>query len=279
MKQTEFGLVSISDICVESDGFKNVRHQLDDVAELACDIADNGLYSALVLWRSPTGNLVLIDGHRRLAAIQMLVDTAGGLDATGFAEIACCIVDGSLEQAMAKNLELAIHGASLNPADAMERAAYLYSTWGNQAEVASSVGKSQSWVSYNLRIFNNIIPAALEALRNELINLSQADQLADVLLEDGTKDIEKQDELLKQMLTGKKPKKPKEIKPKTKRTKGEVTEMYELAIKARDAHDIDSHVPETIIRVLEWYRCKLDVPEVFTSESLQIDDEAILAGL
>lgn len=279
MRQVEFGMVSFDDISVESHGFKNVRHELDGVAELACDLAENGLFSALVLWRTEDETLVLIDGHRRHSAIKMLREAYESED--HFSEIACCIVDGDLDQALAKNLELALHGAEINPADAMDRAAHLYRSWGNQETVAAKIGKSQSWVSINLRIYTHIIPAVLEALRNGMITLTQANLLSEVLLEDGTADHERQKELLEAILTGKKVKKdePKEDKPKTKRTKKEIAEMYQLAVKARDAHDIDRNVPETIIRILEWSRCRLDVPEVFTSEELMLDDREILSSL
>lgn len=281
MEQIPIKSIPFDQIKVEESGFTNVRTDMDQEAlgELLEDIAKNGLHTVLTVWETDEGDFILCDGHRRHTAIDILRKQCeeAGADIP-FDTVQCGVFTGDVNRALAKNLELALQHNPPHPADVMRRAHELYKIYGRQAVVAEMVGRSQAWVSIQTRVYANLIPEGFMAARSNFITMAQAHTLSEVLDDDGNPDVEAQKELLEFMITGKKPAndEPQEEKPKTKRSKKEIVELYELALKAKESPDIDVRVPTTIIKVLEWNACKLELPDVFSEEDVARDLSIIL---
>lgn len=154
---------------------------VEDVQELADDIALNGLYSPLTVCAAGEGKYRIVAGHRRRKALEML----GRKDAP-------CIVktyDGE-DSEMVALIQSNLTSRELTYYEKMQAVVLLEKALRSMKErgvelpgrlrdhLAEQVSESASAVHRMQYIHKNLSPALLEALRREQIGESVADELA-----------------------------------------------------------------------------------------------------
>lgn len=122
----------------------NPRENLTEIEELARSIDEVGLLQPIIAQREPTGRLVVLAGHRRLAAVKLL------------RWVECpVIVRKELmpdEQLLAMMIENG-QRANLDPIEEARAIRTLKAHTGlNDVAVASKIGRSQPWVSGRLAL-------------------------------------------------------------------------------------------------------------------------------
>ena len=281
MNQAEIIVVPFEDIQVNAHGLRNPRHRLDGIEELKSSIVENGLQYPCTVWEytdpeSGETRYVLAAGFRRHSAISHIREETP--DAFGMFSVV--VLRGSLEQALAKNLEENIQRSNLNPADEIIAVFNLYERVGDQTEVGRMVGKSQSWVSQKVSLKKRLIPRALSALRTEQINLPQAKRIAELTNEDGTPHEEYQNAVLDRLLNTDDDTIPEPTTPraKTHRTKKEVEDLKEnIEAWLRDAVE-DHHRDRafTMESMVEWLQCDLEIRDLafLVHPSLEVEEAA-----
>lgn len=261
--------VDYNDIHLNADGFVNCRSVIGDITDLVCSIKAGGLNNPPVVWDTQDGKYILVDGYRRFAAI----DAIRAEDANSFRTISVTPFTGTLEDALAKNLETNIHRQDLNPADQIDAVARLYEGLQDQNAVAQLLGKSQAWVSIFLKIKRCVIPDALTALRHEKVNLTFVKSLSKVTDDQGNPHVEVQKRLLEREL-GEEVKDPTP-KPKTKRTAAEVADLkaqiYEVV---NTTNNYDRVHLGGVIQTLDWLSCKLPTEALLDPDSTAADVES-----
>lgn len=140
--------VAFDDIKLEGSGFENPRLKMDKtkVKDLANNIADRGLRAPLTLWECEDG-LVLVGGHRRYAAIKMLIEQgrAGDLeDAVPYVKFEGDLSDARLE-AIADNMDR----EDLSSYEMAAAVVTLLEEGKEQKEIAERLRRSVPWVSRN----------------------------------------------------------------------------------------------------------------------------------
>jgi len=278
MRQAELGELGFDDIIVNAFGLRNPRHQLEDIDQLVDSIRHNGLQVPLTVWEADdpeTGELryVLVAGYRRHAAIKILREE----DPTAFETLRVVVQTGSLNDAMAKNLEENIQNSPLNPADECLGVARLYERVGDQTEVGKKLGKSQSWVSGRVKLHRNLATRVFGAFRTGQINLTQAHYFATILNTDGTPNCDLQNELLDKLLNDERIQEPKQ---KTHRTKAEVAELAEMLVELLNTLEAEHHRERayTIETCVEWLQCKCEVRDLLALIQPS-DEEPTITGV
>lgn len=126
---------------------ENLRADVGDIDGLAQSITENGLLQPMRAFRNEDGKLVLIAGHRRLAAIE-------SLNGTGPKEVDVVVVDGDVDltQATTEMLVENLQRSDLNPIEEAIGYARLSAVKIKQADIAKRVGVSASVVSRRLAL-------------------------------------------------------------------------------------------------------------------------------
>jgi len=94
----------------------NVRTEYGDIEGLAADIAENGLHQPLKVWVS-SGSVILVDGHRRLRAIQYAREhLKAPIDAV------YCLTENTGSNEETRLLEMFSTGTHTKPLTPMEQA-------------------------------------------------------------------------------------------------------------------------------------------------------------
>ena len=123
----------------------NPRRMIDDLDDLAASIHEHGLLQPLVVEELPTGGYRIIAGHRRYAALLRLARMW-----------APCIIRDPDETAQMV-LALVENGQrrNLNPIEEATVLRHLRDTTDqSMADIARSVGRSQTWVTHRLQLLN-----------------------------------------------------------------------------------------------------------------------------
>lgn len=169
--------IPLSQLIVNEHNFFTV----EDVQELADDIALNGLYSPLTVRAAGDGKYRIVAGHRRRKALELL----GRKDAP-------CIVksyDGE-DSEMVALIQSNLTSRELTYYEKMQAVVLLEKALRSMKErgvelpgrlrdhLAEQVSESASAVHRMQYIHKNLSPALLEALRREQIGESVADELA-----------------------------------------------------------------------------------------------------
>lgn len=283
MQQLAITSVSIDQILLNANGLRNSRSSVGDISTLKSSIEENGLIDPLVIWRPVDGTNVLLAGYRRYAAIQEIRESNPDV----FQNLNVSVFSGSLEEALAKNLEENIQRQNLNPADEAEAVCRLYEKLGDQKDVAAIIGMSQPWVSQRVNLYRGLIPPALECLRGGVINLTVARKISRMVFDDGTPDEGMQLTALEKIQgeaeeeiedgTGK-------SRAKTYRTKREVDELELLVSQIDDDIAVDEDHLNSVKAVIGWFRCQMDsegllfnLAEVLAdAEEEEVNEETIL---
>jgi len=278
--QLDQRVLSISQIEVNTCGYKNARTILGDVSELRKAIKEKGLLSPPVVWETTVKgktHYVLLAGHRRLEAISQLRQEAHEAgEEIPFEELTCSIYEGPLDGALTAGLVDNVQRESLNPADQAEAVHKLANQVGNQEKVGQMLGKSQPWVSNYVNLYRCLIPQALDALRHEQIKVNQAKKLAMLVNQDKTPDVAAQQAELDRLLN-KEEEKPEESKDKdpprqrakTYRSKGEVEELRtKLAEAIQEDPGLDQEYRQHLQHFIRWFFCEVPSDDVILSTSL-----------
>ena len=270
MQQLTIEEIPFEEIQLNAHGLRNSRSSVGDISTLTASIEENGLIDPMVIWRPTEGTNVLLAGYRRHAALQQIREN----NPAAFNTLNVSVFEGSLEEALGKNLEENIQRQNLNPADEAEAVCRLYEKLGDQKEVAAIIGMSQPWVSQRLNLFRGLIPQALECLRGGVINLTVARKISRMLLQDGNPDegaqliaLEKiQGDTADEIEAGE-----GRARAKTYRTKREVDELELFVSQIDDDIAVDEQHLDSVKAVISWFRCQVD------SEDLLFNMEEILA--
>ena len=265
MQQLPIETVKFSDIRLNSNGLTNGRSSVGDVSALQSSIEENGLIDPLVVWKTDDNNLVLIAGYRRHAAISNL---RSEVHAEAFDDLMVGIFEGTLEEALAKNLEENVQRQNLNPADEAEAVHNLYEKVGDQTDVAKLVGMSQPWVSQRVNLYRGLIPRGLEYLRGGKVNLKEARRISRLLNHDGSPDETAQNDILDQFDTEEEVRIPDRHRQrvKTYRTKKEFEELGKALADAVSEGAITDVHNAVLSRVIAWHRCEIEMEELLFEE-------------
>jgi len=156
------------------------REKMSGIKELAASIEAQGLHNPLQVWDTTdkeTGEpkKVLLAGHRRLAAILLLIEENRG---NGFAEsIPARLIQAETEaQARAVALSNNIEAEALTTYEIAQETQRLKALGETQKSIAKAINRSETWVSRKLNTF--------EAAGKELKKAWKAGKLPDDSVED-----------------------------------------------------------------------------------------------
>jgi ParB/RepB/Spo0J family partition protein len=272
--------IKFTDIKIDENGMRNGRTGVEDITSLRESIETNGLMDPLIVWKTEDDKYILTAGYRRHAAISQLREE---ISEEAFDTIRVSIFTGTLEEALAKNLEENIQRRNLNPADEAIAVSRLYRKVGDQTDVARMLGMSQPWVSQRVNLVKGLIARGMDMLRRGSIVLKDAIALSKLLNNDGTPNEDLQNELLDALEEDEKEGKVKIPKPdraKTYRTKKEIDELELIVVEATNDDAIDSVVSSVLKRVIAWHRCQIDSEELlFTAPSEEDASDASEADI
>jgi ParB family chromosome partitioning protein len=144
----------------------NPRSDLGDLTDLIESIRDHGILQPLLAQRT-TGRLMLLAGHRRLAAAQTL-----GMTHVPVLVVGEQLPDDQLVIAMAENL----HRTPLSPLDEARACRALITMGRSKGDVATELARSSQWVADRLALLE--LPAELAAkVDSKQMPVGQAAQL------------------------------------------------------------------------------------------------------
>lgn len=275
---SQFTTVSIprDEILRETLGFRNFRQAPEpkDKWELfKKEILDTGMMVGPIVWGTSNEEdetvYVLLDGHRRMRAIDELLDD-GSLPDDSYVEIDCQLFEGDLTGAFAVNAK-AFAREGLNPADEVDLAENMYNRLQNQEAVAEATGMSQGWVSHRLALAKCLCDRAKEVLRAGGITLKTAKKLASMVTRSGEPDELKQGELLDAIANEQdaadKIKPDRQVKPRTVKNKGDVQELLNKFLAAAE-EAIDQDHRASVVTALGWYLGTVTDEDVFAQMPL-----------
>ena len=181
---------------------KNIRTRFDDkeILELAESIFDGGLLTPLVVMPTAdpdTGDEIveLVCGSRRLRAIQWILANRDPDWCDG--EVRCTKYMGTLEEAKLLNGVENLDRLDVDPVDELEWVYRMVEEEGHSQEgLATRLHRSAQWVSMRVTICRKGSEELLKALRERLISISAAYELAKNLSK------EDQDRRIKQARAG-----------------------------------------------------------------------------
>lgn len=148
----------------------NPRTDFGDLKSLADDIKANGVLNYLKVRKGEDDTLFVVDGERRLRAVQMLIEQ--GVDIPW---VPCTFVEGKLSEA--ERFYIAMSSNTGKPLTVVEqgRVYQRLRNWGVPvAEISRRTGTPQSTVSQRLALVDSASPAVLKALDTGKINLAMA---------------------------------------------------------------------------------------------------------
>jgi ParB family transcriptional regulator, chromosome partitioning protein len=146
----ELRTVERSQVTVE-DGF-NPRSDLGDLGELVASVARHGILQPLLVRRDDSGSLVLVDGHRRLAAASE----------AGLEQVPVLVRDDLDGQALVASLVTALKREDLDPVEEAKAYGRLIDGGLTKKGAAEAVGVPQKTVTVRLQILD--VPDKLHPL-------------------------------------------------------------------------------------------------------------------
>jgi ParB/RepB/Spo0J family partition protein len=149
----------------DAAGFRNPREFVDakEIRELADSIVQSGLQYPLQVWRSGE-ELVVVDGGRRLRALQLLQKEKRGkdrLDKIPYVVIAASAVNEARELALIANVQR----VELSSFEIAKQLQALKDAGIPQVDIATRIAKSATWVSRALSAYAKASPSVRKAWR------------------------------------------------------------------------------------------------------------------
>jgi len=158
----------------------NSREQYKGIAELAESIKASGLLQNIGVCENkdgPDGTYFVVYGFRRYLAIEKI---RADLGPEAFANIEVVLNDGTREELRERNLKENIDREQLAPYEIALTIKKMVNAGLEQRDIASRLGRPQSWVSYHYKVATKLAPADWQAFRAGTLTLEQALHIADV---------------------------------------------------------------------------------------------------
>jgi ParB/RepB/Spo0J family partition protein len=161
----------------------NCRKEYTEIEDLKQSIIEDGLLQPIgVSLKNPGTDTegqkyFLVYGFRRYFAIAKIREELG-LDA--YATIDVVLNEGNLEDLRVRNLKENIERKSLTTFEIAQQVKRLVLAGLEQREIATRLGRNQSWVSYHHKVATQLSTQAQQALKSGDITLEQALHIADV---------------------------------------------------------------------------------------------------
>ena len=174
----------------------NGRVEYPDIDALKQSIMDDGLLQPIGVSQKTSGSdtegqkFFLVYGFRRYFAIAKIREELGP---DAYATIDAVLNEGNLEELRVRNLKENIERKSLSTFEIAQQVKRLVLAGLEQREIATRLGRNQSWVSYHHKVATQLSTQAQQALKSGDITLEQALHIADV-------PEEQQNELVTQVL-------------------------------------------------------------------------------
>jgi len=158
------------ELIIIQEGFNPRDSSNIDPLELYESIKENGVVSPLIIKLDKDGNVLLVDGERRLTTVLKLIE-----DGVDIQSVPCLKINKSQDNEVDLLMMAMIANDSkqLTPLEFSETFARLLKYGLKPAEIAKKVGKSRGWVD-NMIILNNLNPSLKQELRNGVITLNIA---------------------------------------------------------------------------------------------------------
>ena len=169
--------ILFDDIELDKYGLRNSRTTVPNTDKLRASIEKFGLLVPMVVWKPPGKDCyVLCCGYLRYKALGEIRSKNPKL----YEKVSVSILDGiSLNDALCVNLEENIKRDSLNHADLAARMYYLNTGRKmSETDIADKLGVSQGYVARLIGVHLKCIPEVLQALRDNLITVQVAKELA-----------------------------------------------------------------------------------------------------
>lgn len=180
----ERAFVTRDQLEVEGLGFNNPRSFMDksELRQLAENIRTKGLLKNLLVWRHEDPErerLIVVDGKRRLSAIDMLIEE--GYEGDLINHIPVAFFEGSLAEARIAALSATVQHSPLSAFDFAKEMFELTENLGmSQKDLAKEINKSQAWVSRTLTAFKKASPELLKAWKSADLPLDTVMDIANL---------------------------------------------------------------------------------------------------
>jgi ParB/RepB/Spo0J family partition protein len=161
----------------------NGRVEYPDIDALKQSIMDDGLLQPIGVSQKNSGSdtdgqkFFLVYGFRRYFAISKIRDELGP---DAYATIDAVLNEGNLEELRVRNLKENIERKALTTFEIAQQVKRLVLAGLEQREIATRLGRNQSWVSYHHKVATQLSTQAQQALKAGDITLEQALHIADV---------------------------------------------------------------------------------------------------
>ena len=271
-------MIEINDITPNEDNF----YEMTEIEELADDIERQGLMSALVVAEND-GKLILVSGHRRLAAIKMLIDEGRRTNTT----VPCYVKSAkSDDETMLDLIMLNATQRTYTNADTMREYEELQKVFkaldaagkpvkGKIREhIAKILNVSVAQIGKIDNIKHNAIPDVAEAVKSGEMSISTANEVAKLAPEQQKEIIEKQPNISHKEV------KKMQKKPKQEQVETPVINVENIDIDEQGILDGPGNKEETIYKhdsAAEKDTDDYDEPEMihrFTEPFVLSEDEA-----
>jgi len=180
-------VVSVPFESIEADVDFNCRKEYTDIEELKQSIMEDGLLQPVgVAVRNQNGEgedeperskYFLVYGFRRYYAIQKIREELGE---DAYMTLDVVLNEGNLEDLRVRNLKENIERKSLSTYEISQQVKKLVLAGFEQRQIATRLGRNQSWVSYHYKVATQLTHQAQQALKAGEITLEQALHIADV---------------------------------------------------------------------------------------------------
>lgn len=152
----------------------NPRSQLGDIGELAMDIDANGVRVPLMVRKTESGEIILVAGHRRLAAVSRLIEMGREIKS-----IPCIFTTAKMSETERFLLALSENNRENLSVTDQARAFKRLQTWGfSIQEISTKTGASVSTITSRLALIERATPLVLTALESGDINQTMALEIA-----------------------------------------------------------------------------------------------------
>jgi ParB/RepB/Spo0J family partition protein len=202
--EAEFETLALKELTDGTEvGFENPREKIDakEIANLAADIAANGLYYPLLVWQTEKDGKtvkILIGGHRRKTAIELLIEEGRAPWRVGTLEkkvpvryIAGKTLRDAKYNALADNL----HRQELTSYELAQEMSRLKVMGDAGKTIAQTLHKSETWVSRKLGAFEKAGAALKRAWKAQKLSDDNVEALAKLPEEEQEEAAEKLAEL------------------------------------------------------------------------------------
>jgi len=164
---------------IECDHTFNARSSYKKIDELAGSIKQNGLLQNIGVCekRGESDKYQVVYGFRRYLAIEKIRSELGP---EAFEEIEVMLNEGTREELRDRMVKENIDRESLEPHEIASIIKVMVNSGLEQRDIATRLGRPQSWVSYHYKAASKLGPAAWNAFKENNLTLEQALHIADV---------------------------------------------------------------------------------------------------